>query len=302
MSRGPAVSAVVVTYNPDVTILRRLVTATRSQVSAVLVIDNASRDRAAIEKLCGELDVEWTGFPENKGLGHAHNHGIRWARERACTHVLLLDQDSIPSTDMVARMCDVEQALARSGRQIGAVGARYVGRHAGNESFFVRFGFLKFHRVFCSEGDERFVRSDFLISSGTMLPLNAVHIVGEMDESLFIDHIDTDWFLRANSLGLYSFGACDASMEHGLGDRTFRVWLGRWRYVPVHQPFRYYYMFRNSLLIYRRSYAPWKWIVDDVVRLGFILCFYTLFASGRLRGVWDGIRGTRGPRVVPGHG
>ena len=39
-----------------------------------------------------------------------------------------------------------------------------------------------------------------LISSGCLIPLSAIDTIGEMDEELFIDHVDTDWFLRAKSL------------------------------------------------------------------------------------------------------
>ena len=93
-----------------------------------------------------------------------------------------------------------------------------------------------------------------LISSGALFPREALLELGLMDEGLFIDHIDTEWFLRAKDRGWRVFGVCDAVMDHGLGERTVMVWLGRWRYLPVHQPFRYYYIYRNSVLLYRRSY------------------------------------------------
>ena len=94
-----------------------------------------------------------------------------------------------------------------------------------------------------------------------------------MDEALFIS-LDTEWFCALGP-GM-NVGVCDALMDRGLEDRTVRVWLGRWRYLPVHKPFRYYYEYRNSLLLWRRDYPSRRWKHTDMLRLAkmfFILRF-----------------------------
>jgi len=179
------------------------------------------------------------------------------------------------------------------------VGARYEAADSRARSVFVRFGWFGFRRVACDEG--AVVEVDFLISSGSLFPRPALERVGLMDEQLFIDHIDTDWFLRARAAGLRAYGVCDAIMRHSLGEGMLHVWLGRWRSLPRHRPFRHYYIFRNSLLLYRRPYAPWRWIANDLVRLGVMLVFYPMlskprFAHARMmvRGMRDGILGREG--------
>ena len=141
-----------------------------------------------------------------------------------------------------------------------------------------------------------------LISSGSLIPISALDTIGEMDEELFIDHIDTEWSLRARSLDWQSYGVCSALMEHRLGEHTFRVWWGRWRYVSIHQPFRYYYIYRNSILLHRRSYADPLWKQADQLRLLLITMFVVLLSNQRLscikmivRGVTDAIRRKTGP-------
>lgn len=302
------VHAVIVTHNPDLQTLERLLDATQCQVRGVILVDNASSN---VRETCDLLSAR--GFIDdlvllenNMGLAAAQNIGIERARKAGASHVLFLDQDSIPEPGMVARMLDATMQIVDSGLNVGAVGARYKGVHADNESFFVQFGWFKFKRVFCSEKDEKYVRADFLISSGTLIPVKVLDQVGPMDEQLFIDHIDTDWFLRANAMGLFSYGVCDAVMAHGLGEATYRIWFGRWRFVPRHKPFRYYYIYRNSLLLYRRPHAPWKWIINDLLRLFFIACFFPLVPGPRLararmmvRGLYDGLRGIGGATVLP---
>lgn len=307
---GEQVYAVVVTFNPVLPVLARLLARLQPQVNKILIVDNDSGNRNALKELATatpELDL--LELSQNFGIGYAHNVGIARVRELRGDYVLILDQDSIPAQDMVSQLLAVAKTLSASESTLGAVGARYVGTYAGNDSFFVQFGTIKFRRVFCksdaSAGRPRYIRADFLISSGTLFPMRTLDEVGDMDEGLFIDHVDTEWFLRANRRGYYSYGACDALMQHGLGDETIKIWLGNWRYVPRHKPFRYYYMFRNSILLYKRSYAPARWIWNDMLRLAFIFVVFGLFSADRikhvkmmLRGAIDGVHGVTGASVV----
>ena len=78
--------------------------------------------------------------------------------------------------------------------------------------------------------------------------------------------------------------------------------LGRTRTLPVYKPFRYYYMFRKSLVMYRRSYVRLAWVVPDIVRLLQMFLFFGIVHPARLenlpmmlRGIFDGLRGVQGP-------
>ena len=122
-----------------------------------------------------------------------------------------------------------------------------------------------------------------------------------MREELFIDHVDTDWFMRARQGGWASFGACSAAMEHRLGDRTLRFWLGRWREVALHTPQRHYYQFRNTVHLALRSRYPLRWKAAEANRrLGMFVLFGLLLPDRAahlkmmLRGAWDGLRGRLG--------
>ena len=222
--------------------------------------------------------------------------------------VLLLDQDSVPRNNMVEKLLSAFNQLNNVDGKVAAVGAHYTGSRTGHPSFFVQFSRFRFRKCFCNhEEDDQIIPADMLISSGCLIPLAAVDTIGEMDEDLFIDHIDTDWFLRANSLGWRSYGVCDALMEHALGERTFRVWWGRWRYLPLHQPFRYYYIYRNSLLLYRRKYSDRFWKQADIIRLIMMFLIFSFFGNQKLgnlrmtlRGIKDGISGKTGPLDIDG--
>jgi len=266
------------------------------QLDSIIVVDNHSVAQDQLAQTCSQ--VEFISLPTNLGLGKAHNLGIEYARKKNQDFVLLLDQDSLPDADMISQMLKTVSELNEKGIKYCAVGSRYRDNN-GSVSDFVRIGWLRFARNQCA--DQKQVQADFLISSGTLIPVSAINEIGMMDESLFIDHIDTEWFMRANDLGYRAYGCCGALMAHSLGEKTTRIWLTRWRNVPYHNPFRYYYIFRNSLLLYRRNYMPLKWMLADLVRLGQIFVFFGLFAGNRLAnvkmmaiGIVDGLKGRSG--------
>lgn len=278
----------------------------------IVIVDNASSNIAAIEKI--NLATEKASAKlhilkqsSNLGLGAAHNIGIKFASQREFSHVLLLDQDSVPLNAMVERLYAASKCKAGQ-LPISAVGPKYLNADNGTESFFVRFGRLKFNRLSCSMRDaDGCVQADFLISSGSLISLSSVEEIGQMDEGLFIDHVDTEWFLRAKSKGFSSYGVCDAVMQHGLGEQTHRLSIGangnliRRRNVPQHKPFRYYYIFRNSVNLYKRKYVSGMWKWNDIQRLGMIALMFGVVKAPRrqnakmmYRGVVDGLRGVTG--------
>jgi rhamnosyltransferase len=300
------ICAIVVTFYPEIGKLRKVIEETLPQVNRIIIVDNSPSGDLTNE-LRGTLDEEKLSVKElgqNYGIAVGHNIGIEWAKLRNSTHVLLLDQDSIPTADMVSRLVCATDYLESQGEMISAVGPRYRDPISRHFSFFVRFGLWKFRSVRCnSREDTEYVPVDFLISSGSLISLKTLESIGGMDESLFIDHVDTEWFLRAKAKGFRAYGVCDAVMEHSLGDGTLHAWFGRWRHLPLHSPLRHYYIFRNSILLYKRRYAPAQWIVNDLVRLFFMFFLYSISTPPRLersgnmlKGLWDGVRGVAGKK------
>lgn len=297
------VLAVIVCYNPDIQVLRGLLEALADQACQSLFVDNGSSDQQAISSLLDEFDNASVHLQAtNMGLGKAHNIGIDYARKHSFSDVLLLDQDSVPLKGMLENLIKAKQA--KSKQAVSAVGATYLNSDNGSESFFVKFGVLKFKRQYCHQrDDDGCIEADFLISSGSLISLDALDVIGNMDEGLFIDHVDTEWFLRAKHKGFKAYGVCDAVMQHGLGEATHRVkFAGRTRNVPQHKPFRYYYIFRNSVALYLRGGISWLWRWNDIQRLAMIAVMFSVFKGPRLanaammwRGFCDGVRGKQGP-------
>lgn len=293
------VSAVLVTYHPDVSLLRSVLAAVQAQVGHVVLVDNGTRDRqfdACLEDaVAGGCEV--VRSDANLGLAAGFNTGIARARSRGSAFVLLLDQDSVASPDMVRTLLDNHEALSRRAR-VGAVGAQFIDPRNGSVAPFVRIGFPFNRKLHGGRGQQ--VECDFLISSGSLLPLRVIDDVGAMDASLFIDNIDLDWSFRARAAGYALYGICDARMRHSIGDELLQAWWTR-KGIFIHSPTRLYYLMRNRLLLYRRSHTPMLWVAQDVPRFfGKLLRMSVLVAPRRanaramLRGAWDGMRGRSG--------
>lgn len=301
---APRVVAVVVTYRPDVAALRRLLDAVLPQVAGLTMVHNGAHPPSPDVEVPADVAFDVVTLGSNLGIARAQNEGITRALAAGASHVLLFDQDSEPAPDMVAALLAGEARAGARGLTVAACGARYHDPRQDNPPPFIRIEGLRLRRQPCADPDD-VVAVDYLVSSGCLIPAQALRAVGPMNEDLFIDYVDIEWGLRAAALGLHSFGVCAARMRHDLGDAPLRV-LGRDR--PVHSPLRHYYLFRNAVALYRRPDLPsnWKWVDGGRLLLKFVA--YALYARPRLdhlrmmlRGMRDGLRGRLGRIDDAGH-
>jgi rhamnosyltransferase len=293
------VAAVVVTFNPDLARLDALLRATIPQVHRVYVVDNGS---------AGDVRASVATFPTavfialgaNLGLGLAQNVGARAAIDANAECLLLLDQDSVPAGDMVDRLVEAYEAMIASSFRVAAVGPSVVGR--GGPTPFATYTWFRYGHAI-PRPELGWVPCDLLIASGMLIPTHVWQEVGQMDEALFIDKVDIDWCLRATSLHYEFGGVPKAVLDHRLGERVIWAFTRRgWIQVDLHHPFRYYYMFRNSILMLPRTHASWRWRTAEVRSTLHVLVLFGIFARNRwavlkmmLRGLFDGVRARSGP-------
>jgi rhamnosyltransferase len=245
-------------------------------------------------------DVELVPLSENRGLAAALNAGIARARTRQrISHVLLMDQDSVPEPGMVAAL---KAALERRSRdmRVAAAGPCFHDPREGKDAPFVRVRFPVNRQLRCT-GDCSEIACDFLITSGSLIPLAVLDEVGGMDDALFIDNVDLEWCFRAAAKGFALLGVCGARMLHHHGTARHRI-PGMPRGIVVHSPRRLFYMMRNRVLLYRRAYAPRRWIAQDLPRLVVKFLLFSLLVPPRrvnarcmLAGLRAGARGYATP-------
>lgn len=282
MSATNGCAAVVVTYFPDSDRLLECVHAVTPQVEHIFVVDNTPAPNTLGNELRAILHSERITLiinGENAGLAAGLNRGIELALASGLDYVLLLDQDSVPNADMVAMLIDAITRSTEVGTKLAGVGASYEDSRSGVAGYFVQIKWWGLKRMRCETRSSALVPVDFLITSGTLIPATALTTLGAMEEGLFVDHVDTEWCLRARAAGWGLFGACGAKLSHRLGERAHKIWLGRWRHVPRHNIERYYYMLRNGLSLQCRPYVPFAFKVTNVTRM-LKLALLALITSG----------------------
>jgi rhamnosyltransferase len=303
--RSTSVAAIIVTYNPDYAALLRGLSAIAKQVGFIVIVDNASRDFLSWQvELFGKtlgIEICIISLQKNVGLGAGFNMGITKVKSLDFSFVILFDQDSIPHEGMIKLLGQAYEDLSETNSYIAAVGPRFLNPENQELSNFTHFGRFSMQQVKCNS-QNGIVQAAFLISSGSYISIKALDEVGCMDETLFIDYVDTEWCLRARSKGWLVYGVCNAIMEHSLGEKRRRYWLLRWRNIAQHSPFRYYYIFRNSLILSRRSYILSNWARCMLIH-NIMLAIYLVIATPNrvgnikmiIQGIFDGIKGVSGP-------
>lgn len=295
------VCAIVVSYNPNVQQLFNLLKCLQYQVIKTVIVDNGTspQNLAILKEICGSLNVFWIALGRNFGIAKAQNIGIDYARSIGVDYVIIFDHDSTPSKKFVTNIFEVSKQLLENDNKVAAVGPYFVDpRRVGKHFPFYQVRGLRLHRMTCNSDESFAVKSDVLISSGCLISMKALDVVGGMNEELFIDYVDTEWALRAKFLGYQCYGACNIEMKHELGDLP-KTLFGR--EFPMHSPLRHYYHFRNAVWLYKQNWVPFNWRLVDSWKLVLKFVFYGLFTSNRLEhikmmsiGIYHGVTGRLG--------
>lgn len=270
------ITAVIVTYNPEITQLQQLYSSLSGQVSHIVIVDNGSEINMKTIALDSTiLTPEIILNNVNLGIAYAHNRGIEWARENGADYVLLMDQDSIPASDMVEKLLTVQE---KHGSNV-VVGPNYKDDKQNNPPPFIRIEGLSLKR--CKQEKDRVeIEVDYLISSGSLIPMQVFDKVGMMKEELFIDYVDIEWGLRAKYNNIQSYGVFNATMAHSLGEDPIEF-MGR--KIPLHSALRHYYLCRNAVALYKEKWIPLNWKIVDGWRLLLRYVFYTVFTKSKIR-------------------
>lgn len=289
------VGAVVVFYNPDRACIER---ANRiANLCRCIVVDNTPADAHSPEiERALDARIGYLANVRNVGIATALNQGLERLIAEGRKYALLFDQDSEPTEALVRELVRVMSECVARREAVAVIGPAYEDARLRGVAPFVRFGYFRLKRI-APLGDVP-IDVDFLITSGSCVNLGCWRDVGRMDDSLFIDFVDTEWCIRARSRGYRVVGIPWLRMQHELGEEPIRAFG---RSYPMHSPVRHYYLFRNAVALLKRRYVPWTWKSTELVKLPVRLVIYALYAPNArahlamaLRGIRHGLAGRMG--------
>lgn len=291
------VAAIIVLYNPDLILLQRLYLSLYCQVDRIIFVDNS--EESIIKEEVGKwlLSIDnskntYLDLKRNYGIAYAQNRGIEVAKASGAQFILLLDQDSALPYNMVSDLMTVYNRLITEGHKVATVGPAFLDEKTNELAKVIRHRNLSVHRT--TPDDKKEVESaDYIISSGSLISIDVLNEVGNMDEQLFIDWVDIEWGMRAKRYGYTSYVAPRVVMQHSVGDGFTKI---GYRNINLHSDFRNYFIVRNSIYLAIYTNVPLNFKVIQIGKVPLYIVFYSyhskkpLYSLGLLtKAVVDGV-------------
>ncbi|MFT5352000.1 MAG: rhamnosyltransferase [Planctomycetota bacterium] len=262
---------IIVCYESDPELLIENVNRLALECCGGVVVDNSEgKKNEALENAVNKAGENFILINNevNRGIAVAINQGVEKALASDADFFLLMDDDSTFENDALTNMLQAYKDLLSAGERVAAVGPCFVDKVTGKTGVYPVFRGIRTERHHCSSiGGERF-RSEYLMTSGSLISRVAIETVGLMREELFIDLVDTEWCLRARSLGWCCYVVCDAKMDHRFGSRTLPLIK-----VSYRPPVRHYYIYRNSIRVLGLAHIPLAW---KFLQLAYLLKLFFL--------------------------
>jgi rhamnosyltransferase len=234
--------ALIILFHPSEAQLARAV-AMRSACDRLLVVDNSPSPDARAAMMLGEAGVALLHHGNRNGIAGAFNCGLSALFDSDVDAVALFDQDSEAPAAYFPVMRD--RCASMSGRAFLA-GPRIFDENDQRFLPELATSGLTVERL-PIHADAALQRCAFLISSGCVISREAFARLGRFDEPLFIDHVDTEYCLRALLRNVPVYVVPSLVLLHRIGSRR-RHKLGSLELTTMNHPsFRRYYSARNAM-------------------------------------------------------
>ena len=268
------ICSVIVTYQTKINKFTDIVKRHQANFKQVIIVNNTPEiDFSQLQS----KQVMLINNPRNIGLSAALNIGILEAKKQGADMVALFDQDTELPPHFTKDM--LENINHYQGDKPVALYSPIFYNHVNNK-IAKHINFKTFHLIRGVEsvvGD--YANPYFVITSGSIIPIEVLDDVGLMREDFFIDLVDTEWCLRARQRGYEIVTINKVMIDHFLGDYAMNI-MG-YKY-PIHSPVRMYYYFRNAIFLYTMSAYDLKWSFSEALRDFLRFLFYMLFVRNRL--------------------
>lgn len=261
---------VMVIYSGAMNLQCRIETAAMA-LDRVLIVDNSPADHPVLKEMTlAPSDRLRVLENRNKGgLAGAYNRALQWigSNEPDATHVLFLDEDTdtgtigqfLPSAEVSGRLSDPS---------IAAIAPLYIDVSTRLPGAHIQLDRWRF-RILPRKPSEA-LEVTFLINSMSLWKIEALRQIGGHDERLGVDHVDTDYCLRAKALGYKLVLDPGVTFLHTIGSRHRYSFLGISLQAGGHSPERREQIGRNTVILAIRYGVRWPaFALLCLLRLGY---------------------------------
>ncbi|MDV7703861.1 glycosyltransferase [Leuconostoc suionicum] len=266
--------SIVVTFNPVILDLERLISKLVLQQSSVVLVNNGEPN-SKLEALTSDK-IFVIQLSANQGIAKAQNEGIIFAKKNGANGVFLFDQDSQIPDKYIKTMTDTKIA-ERFGMLVPRVLDLNTKRYLEPRTYQRQNNRIDVDFPRGKTTVERFRRAAKPIASGSYILMEALESVGGMREDFFIDAVDTDFSFRLIERGYEIVQLNNVVLEHRVGNKTRKKIAGKNFFLSNHSASRRYYIGRNNIWLLKIHCKKIKGIHKDVfITLGSQL-LYSIF-------------------------
>ena len=185
----------------------------------VVLVDNApGGNHPAAVRWMGHSGVHVVRHGNVGGLAGGYNAAIAALRRfrKSATHVVFVDEDSdVAVLRSFLSRPGVSRLLEAS--DTAAVAPSHRDRATGMRARHIQLS--RWHLTFLPREVRGIQRVTFIINSMSVWRCEALRVIGPFDERLGVDHVDTDYCLRATLAGLSVYLDADFEFAHSIGTR-----------------------------------------------------------------------------------
>lgn len=235
--------AVVVLYKPTSEQIKNIIRLSKL-CSYIVAVDNSPALINHAVNFSGFENIIYVSNNNVGGIAGAFNTGLYVLREHGLKIFFLFDQDSCPDDSYFMKMnksrieCNLDEVL---------IGPNVFDVNLGRFSPRLIFHKWRYKALQVTSGDTGLLSCSSIISSGTLITESAFAKIGLFREDYFIDHVDTDYCLRAGFLGVPIFINADVILPHSIGERSLHKFLFLNFRPNNHNSIRRYYISRNGV-------------------------------------------------------
>ena len=223
--------AIVVTYYPEKSLLKRNINAFIEHVDKVLIWENTPELEKFKYRFIQHEKVEYCGDGINS-ISHALNHGWHYAKDKDYDYLLTMDQDS--------QWNDFDDFLKHT-----------VNNPDTPVGVWGPFCCWENETQSINKSESIIQKYDCIITSGMLISIGIIDRIGGWNEFFDIDCVDDEFCLSANRLGIncYVIGMC--KMNHHLGNPRLVKILGKTAHVPNYTYKRLYGIYKSHVVLLR---------------------------------------------------
>lgn len=233
----------IITYNPNLNILKQNIISIANQCSKIVIVDNASKNITAIKEFVKNYDkkIEIICNSTNRGIAEALNQAMNYGITQEYEWMLSLDQDSVCPDGYIEDMIHyfyVEDNIAIVAPLIIERNVGIVGHNPTNIYAIVRT----------------------CITSGAFTKISCWKEVGGYDVKMFIDSVDFEFCYRIRKSGYKVLQTSSVRLEHSLGEGRLVNFLWFKIRDNEHNAFRCFYIAQNNIY-YPKKHKLWLHLI-----------------------------------------